>query len=217
MSTSWPYAAGLASHPPCTLARVEFTGSRFAGIESALDPVLGSAVARAGRMVGAPHVVGRAARRRGSCCSQRDTGPACCRRPGRGARPAIRLGTRRPMIARRSAPSPISGWTAGPRRRGRHVGVVRDVDRWIRLHANYPTMRPPCRARSACTTGTGSSARSAMRARSRRRTESVLVVGSPGRCGRWRSGARLPWPRRSRSALDRCPLGRGAAAPRTDD
>ena len=41
----WPYAAGLISHPRCTLAVVEFASSRFAAIESALEPVLGTSVA----------------------------------------------------------------------------------------------------------------------------------------------------------------------------
>ena len=133
-----------------------------------------------------------------SCCSQRDTGPACCRRPGRGARPVDpprHVGRPSREAFGSLAHLGVDGRT---RRRGRPCRVVRDVRRVDPPARQLP---PPCGrpvARSACTTGTGSSARSAMRARSRRRTESVLVVGSPGRCGRWRSGARLPWPRRSR-------------------
>ena len=158
-------------------------------------------------------VVGRAARRRGSCCSQRDTGPACCRRPGRGARPADpprHVGRPSREAFGSLAHLGVDGRT---QRRGRHVRVVRDVKQVDPPARQLPTMRPPCRARSACTTGTGSSARSAMRARSRRRTESVLVVGSPGRCGRWRSGARLPWPRRSRRAPGSLSTGAGSRGP----
>ena len=136
----WPYAAGLASHPPCTLARVEFTGSRFAGIESALDPVLGSAVAREPVAWSGPRtwwagpldVEGLAAasvtlalRAAGVLAEERGRpirlGTSADRVAGAfGSLAHLRVDGRTP-----EAWAPMSGW-------------FETSDGWIRLHANYP-------------------------------------------------------------------------------